>query len=315
MNFIIQPSDSGNILATVAIGEDYLKNFKEYALPGWLRYCERYNLGLVVFENDLLDHKDLYWKKANWQKLLIGKHLRNTDLRINNICHLDTDILISPEAPNIFNYHEEDKISLVSQIFNLPYPDEEVRRRIAFFRHRFYSREYPLDSALFANLDQIFSFHGLQKQSNYFCTGVFIFNLENHTQLMHDWFYKYPSNIKSITGGGEEAHLNFEIQKYGKFKVLDYKFQALWTYEMAWKYPFLYDPSYNNSQLIRQCIEASLYSNYFLHFAGSWFESEMWKIGGIFGSKESIKLLADYASYLKAPITGEPKGVIKPIKE
>jgi hypothetical protein len=93
---------------------------------------------------------------------------------------------------------------------------------------------------------------------------------------------------------------------------MDYKFQAIWIYEMAMKYPFLYSYGKDNEKLIRECIEATLMSNYFLHFAGAWYESEMWKLGDLFGSKNKRKEIEDYYKYLDKPVIGDSKGLIKP---
>ena len=159
---------------------------------------------------------------------------------------------------------------------------------------------------------QIFKYHSLPSFDNYTCTGFFIFNLKNHGQLLKEIFFKYTKNIQSLTGGGEEPHLNYELQSYGKIKWLDYKYQALWTYEIAYKYPFLFEDKYRNHELVISCIESSLYSNYFLHFAGSWHESNMWKQYLSFSSQSSKELIQYYEKYLQQPITGESKGIIKP---
>ena len=100
-----------------------------------------------------------------------------------------------------------------------------------------------------------------------------------------------------------------------KLSWLDYRFQALWIYETPWKYPFLYNYGKNDKNLIKECVEASLTSNYFLHFAGSWHESEMWKISGLFQTKEKQNLLKEYYEYLEVPVSGKPKGMIKPEKD
>ena len=52
----------------------------------------------------------------NWQKLLIVKVIKKSKLNIKNICFLDIDILINYHlSPNIFDFHVESKISLVSE--------------------------------------------------------------------------------------------------------------------------------------------------------------------------------------------------------
>ena len=160
--------------------------------------------------------------------------------------------------------------------------------------------------------DNIYSYHNLPIQDNFACMGLIVFNVDNHSDLMRHWFNKYDKNVHSITNGGDQSHINYEIIKWGNITWLDYKYQAIWIYEMAMKYPFLYDYGRNKENLIRQCIEASLMSNYFLHFAGSWHESEMWKLGGIFESKHKKEEIEDYYKYLDTPVTGEVKGMIKP---
>ena len=119
---------------------------------------------------------------------------------------------------------------------------------------------------------------------------------------------KYSRDVSTITGGGDEPIMNFEIQNYGKVNWLEYKFQSLWLYEMAWKYPFLYQNSGFDNGIIKQCVEASLFTNYFLHFAGSWYESKMWKIDGILQNNEMQNNMINFKEYLKSPVTGTTKG-------
>ena len=312
MKVILNPGQSKNVIVTIANGEKYLNSWKNYSSQNWIKYCEKNDLGLFVLHKDLLEKNDPYWKKATWQKMLIGDYLTNQGVEVNNICYLDTDFLINNYAPNVFNDYNSNTIGLVSQIKNLPYDDLEVKRRMAFLRHNYYDENYPLDSALFMDLDQIFTYHNLSVQDNYACAGFFLFNQTNHSKLMKSWFYKYDQKVHSITGGGDECHFNYEVQNWGKISWLNYKFQALWTYEMAWKYPFLYDHQNIEKNIIVKCIEASLFTNYFLHFAGSWGESEMWSYGKTVLEERSESFFSKYNDYQKQPLTGNAKGMIKP---
>ena len=312
MKVLIEPGQSNNVLTTIAIGGAYYNSWNAYALPGWEKYCRRHGLGLVVFNEDLIAENHNFWKKANWQKLLIGESLKSSQLNVENVCYLDTDILINPMAPNIFEFYDSKTIGLVSQRRNLPFPYESVLRRLAFLRHTHYDKKYPLDSSLFMSLKQVYEYHSLPVQSDEACTGLIVFNVPKHAEIMCSWFDKYGRNVQSLTNGGEQTHVNFEIQNWGNVQWFDYRFQAAWILEMAWKYPFLYDFGRKNKALIRECIEASLFTNYFLHFGGSWYESEMWKIGGVFEGGVKSKMLDSYYEYLKMPVTGEPKGQIKP---
>ena len=312
MKILLKPGKSKNILTTIAIGEEYYHFWYKNAFPSWKKYCTRHGLGLVVFDTDLISDKDPLWKKATWQKLLIAESLKNSSLPVKNVCYLDTDILINYKSPNIFDEHKAETIGLVSIVKNMPFSIDESRRKISFLRHKYYDKKYPLDSAIFMTVEQIFSYHNLPLQDNFACMGLIVFNVDNHSNIMRQWFNNYDKNVQSLTNGGDQSHINYEIQNWGNITWLDYKYQAIWTYEMAIKYPFLYSTGRNDESLIRECIEASLMTNYFLHFAGSWHESEMWKLGEVFEGKDKVKEIDDYYQYIDIPVTGKPKGIIKP---
>jgi len=57
---------------------------------------------------------------------------------------------------------------------------------------------------------------------------------------------------------------------------------------------------------------SSLFSNYFVHFAGPWHESQLWKNIDLFKGGFEIAMFNDFFEYLKMPVTGKPKGSIKP---
>ncbi len=312
MKIYIEPGASGNILSSVAIGEEYSDSWKKNALPSWAEYCRKYGLGLIVFHHEMLEEESELWKKATWQKLLIGSTILGAGVKVKNVCYLDTDILISPLAPDVFDGYDEETICIVSQVNGLPQPLDQTLRRLAFLRHTHWDRNYPLDSALFMSPKQIFEFHGVPTHDEYACMGFFVFNADNHGELLKGWFNKYQKGVQSLTGGGDEPHLNHEFMSWGKLSWLPYQFQALWTYEVVWRYPFLFDFGRKNESLVRECIEASLYVNHFLHFAGSWDECQMWKIGGFFADDSKRKELDEYLDYLSTPVTGAPKGMIRP---
>jgi len=309
IKFHYLPKNTSNYIATIAIGKRYYSNWKKYVLKNWLNYCKKNSIGLLVVYKELVDKKHNNWKSPNWQKLLIGNLLQKNKIDISNICYLDTDILINPLAPNVFDKFNKNKISLVSQVKNIPYQLDEIRRKIAFNRHHFYSKKYPLDSSLFMSLNQIYKFHQVPTQNDYACSGFFIFNIKNHSDILKKIFDKYNINTKTLTGG-EEPLFNYEILKNNKIQWLDYKFQALWIYEICYRFPFLYEQKINYNSLTKKCIEYCLMDNYFLHFAGSWYESNMWKQKNIFQSKKINSMNSKFKNYNKIKLKGSPKGRI-----
>jgi hypothetical protein len=116
------------------------------------------------------------------------------------------------------------------------------------------------------SLEQLYGYHKLPVQPDEACMGLIVFNAHAHSTLMRSWFDKYDRNVESVTNGGDQTHFNYEIKNWGNVSWLDYRYQAIWPYEMAWKYPFLYDFGRKDQRLIGKCIEAALYQNYFLHF-------------------------------------------------
>ena len=305
---VIKESKNKNYIVTIAIGERFYNEWRKYVLPNWLTYCTVNNLGLIVFDQYLINEEHPKWKKATWHKLLIGQALIDNNVKVNNVCFLDADILVNSFAPNVFKHHKEDKISLVS-LRKIPYDYDTLYRKIAFFRNRYLSKDYPLDSALFISLKDLYETHDMPVQKDEFCSGFFVFNVNNFAHIMSKWFYKYDKEVVSITGGGDQTHFNYEFQNYGKINWLDYKFQAIWMYEIAEKYPFLYQQM-GNQELVNQCIRASLSQNYFLHFAGKW-EGDAYKNQNIV-DENFILEQKEFNSYLETPVTGRILGSIFP---
>ncbi|MDC0083065.1 hypothetical protein OAI64_02480 [Schleiferiaceae bacterium] len=297
-------------LVTIAIGEKYRKSWETYSKDNWIQYCKRYNINLYVVVEDLISKEHPKWKKATWQKLLLGNALKVFSPASKLICYIDTDFLISPLAPNVFNsYTDHSSIGLVSQVKNLPYDLNMIKRVISYGRHNYYNQNYPLDSAIFMQPEDIFAYHGFPIFDDYACAGFFVFAVNNHSEMMYKWFFEVETNYDSLTGG-DEPFFNSLVQSWGKIAWLPYKFHALWIYEMAGKYPFLYINQAENSQHVVECIKSSLMQNHFLHFAGSWGESEMIKD---FCRQTNFPFFEDgFKQYLNTAVTGSPKGMIRP---
>ena len=304
-------SKSQNYFCTLAIGNSYEKNFKKFTFNFFKEYCIKNDIGLIIITKNLIKKNSEYWKKPEWQKLLAPKLIINKFKKIRNICMIDTDILINTSSPNIFKYHKSKTISVVSLRNNMPYSWDETTRKIAFLRKKFYTKSYPLDSALNISLKNLYNFHSLPAQKDEFCAGVYIIP-KVFFDKFYDFFFNYKKDIKTITNGGEQTHFNYFIQKNFKINLLDYRFQAQWVFEMANYYPFLYSKKYKkNKDLISACIDSSLINNYFLHFAGSWYEGDMWKQKNkknFFGDK----YISNFNEYKKIRLKGKPLGRICP---
>ncbi len=220
--------------------------------------------------------------------------------------------MISPLAPNIFDNRDESKVGLVSLRKNLSYPYETSLRRMAFLRNRYYDSKYPLDSSLFVSIEGLYQMIGLGAQDDEACSGVFVFSCDLHGSEIASFYYSFDQSVMDRDGGGEQIFLNHYVQSKGIVEWLEYRFQAMWTYEMANKYPFLYVDHRDDLSLIKECIEASLFTNYFLHFAGSWHEGKMWEQVKVLDTPESLEMFRAFDEYMKVPVYGKPLGAIKP---
>ena len=68
---ILLKSKKGNYLVTIAIGKKYYNEWKTYSSQNWLKYCKLNSLGLIIFDNHLIEESNPFWKKPTWQKFLI----------------------------------------------------------------------------------------------------------------------------------------------------------------------------------------------------------------------------------------------------
>jgi len=304
MKIILKSKKSDNYIVTLAIGKKYYNEWKKYAVPSWKQYCKKNDIGIICFDKELIDKKDPKWKKIIWQQLLIGKELKSE--KVKNVCYVDTDILINPLSPNIFKSYNPKKISISSNITGLPYNLNIVRKRVAYYRKSFLNSKYPLDSALFSNLKQLYGYSNLKAQKDEICSGVYIYNVSKHASLLEKWFYLYDKNVKSMTSGGIQIHLGYHILKTKNYQLLDYKFQAYWMYEMAMNYPFLY--YIKDKKIIKECVTASLMNNYFLHFAGASLDGMMWKNKIL--DKKRLSFLKKLNNYYKKKVYGKPVGYV-----
>lgn len=311
IDFEVLIKSKRNYIVSLAVGKSFLNNWKKYILPSWVKYCKKHNLGLVIIKSELIHPNDANYKKSNWQKLLISRFIYDNLKYIKNVCYLDTDILISQEAPNIFKYANMRKINVVSLRKNLPFNYEETISKIVILRKQFLNKKYPLNSAINLSLKKLYSFHNLKVQPDVFCSGVLVFEIKKYYKILEKIFNKYTRDIKSITNDGEQTHLNYELQSKKLVNYLSYKFQAIWLFEMANRYPFLYSQKNFYDTLSARCIESCLINNYFLHFPGSWIEGKMWKnlkIGNLLLRQNIDKKIKDH---LKKNYSGKSLGMIK----
>ena len=301
---------SENVLVTIAIGSEYLEKWERNVLPSWLQYAKQNDFSIMVVIDDLVMKTDSKYKKPTWQKLLIPKYFVSKRIGYKQIAYLDSDILINPMAPSIFKACDMNKINSTSLRKFLPYDYNKTLRKIALLRKTHIDASYPLDSGMFISLDKLYEYHNLAPQEDEFCAGLLVFATDLYADFMENCFNRYENGMASITNGGDQTHVNYHVQESGFYNRIDYKWQAIWSYEAANFYPFLFENQFKNLDHLNECIKSSLFNNYFLHFAGTWPESTAWTAGTFKLTASDIHFYSLLKKYEMAKLSGEPLGTI-----
>jgi len=303
---------SHGVIVTTAIGPKYLDRWKSFSWKTWSVYAVKHDLGIAVAVEDLVDEETATIKNGSWQKMLLPARLLEEFPTVERFVLIDTDVIISPIAPNIFEHVPPGQFGVVSQELNLPFDVSEVRKRVSFFRHHYYSERFPLDGLILADARSEFRLAGLPEKDNYFCAGVIVCDAAHASQL-EEWFTGVSAEETKEATAWEQTHLNHFIQA-SPHHWLPYRFQALWHYEMAWSYPHLYllgDKILASKEALF-ALRSNLWTNYFVHFAGSWHESLAWELGKSLPIPSDSYLMENFRVYLEEDIEPRSYGKIAP---
>lgn len=298
-----------NTIACIAIGKEFYNSWKKNILPSWKVYCKRNNLGLIVFTEHLIDENNIYWKKPTWQRCLVASRVRDKYSIVKNICVMDIDILINPYSPNIFKKINKNKINLTSLRKNLPYQYDDTTKKLAYSRKNFLNSNYPLDSLLNCSLKTLYNLEKLKPQKDELNVGVLVFNIKKYATKIENWFYLYKRGIDTTTLGGCQTILNYYILKDNLENLIDYRFNCIWVFEIASRFPYILQ-NLENKKLLKNFVNSILFDNYFLHFAGSGADGMVWKKNNFLNNRD-LKLLMNLNIYRKKKLKGLPKIKIK----
>jgi hypothetical protein len=117
---------------------------------------------------------------------------------------------------------------------------------------------------------------GYPPQTDFFAGGILVFEPSSHSDVMRD---VYLSGLERPTlpfDADCQLAMNHSFQTFG-VNWLDSKYETLWMHKLVMDYPFLYVPRFRTRRLVASCIASCLSTTVFLHFAGSWPESNLWR--------------------------------------
>jgi len=158
-------------------------DYAQYSIKTWEYWCAKNNVDLKVLQED-----ELKMKFPIWNKSLIYEYGKGYD----KIGVVDSDTMIRWDAPNIFEFIEEDKFYGVNDLCDLNWLMSSIEQRQKFFP------DTTIDIFKYLN------------------TGVLFFG-KKYLDIFHKFLYFVIANegrINEIDGGGkEQTLLNFFLQR------------------------------------------------------------------------------------------------------
>ena len=265
--------NSGNAFFLICIGKNFINKVKKIFLPFFLSYCKKHDIGLIIVE-DFIDKEFFHYpnlKDPGFQRLLAPKEILKKFKKYKYLCDIDADCLPGFLAKDIFKASFK-KIKKNEIIVVKPYPDgylkKNLGKRVSLLRRTYVDKNYPLDSLFIASDQEEGKLLRYKFKGPWPTIGTCIGRTETLARTGSEIYekIKLDKNFKYLQ--------SFRIDYYKRklsVKWLNYEFQAIWNYEAALYYPFLFHKKFK--KLYKDCVISTLFRVQFLHFAGSWPEN------------------------------------------
>lgn len=302
---------SGNkAICLTAIGKEFLFDFKKISLPHFESYAKKYGLGLLLLQDYLQDKSKLnfpYNERPNLQRLLFPNFIKENYTQYKYLCDIDIDCLPGPVARNIFDFtdFQNKKNIYLTKPTPSSFSREDIGKRLSVLRNIYQDNKFPLDSLLSGSDDDEKKIYNLNFEGSIATVGTCLAQID----VMSECFLEVYDLIKYNFSGYLQHYTNKVIRANGDIKWLPYEFQAIWNFEVALNYPFLFSPKY--SELSFECIMQSLLRVDMLHFAGNWRENSAFKLGPFLSfNNEMDRYANNIPKFLKDKISIKSYGKI-----
>lgn len=250
-----------NAIVTFAIGKQYQDMYGQFFKPSVEKYCKKYDIDLVVITDPIEPFEE---KQALCcQKLLICS--QDWAQKYDAICWLESDILISPNAQNIFDNVTDDKILFVD---HEPYND--------YFYFWMWRNKYKIEKQDYAEYRANFETKwkeelakiGLEGNSRYVNEGVTVFQPKLHAKYLeelyrnHD-FKNYKPSQQGLDGTFHAVRETWwwnHVMTDGRHRFIDNKYNSQWNY-----YRRIHLEPFDDPQSLIIPIKNYIESSYFCH--------------------------------------------------
>jgi len=252
-----------NAIVCLALGNAYAEAFARRSYPRAKAYCEAIGADLIVFTSPLDVTERAQARSPAWQKLLV--FTQPEVIKYENVCFIDSDILINPASPNIFDA-AADTVGLVRP----PTPQANpLNRLIAQAQQdRIHAFIHSLGCKLYRTAYEPF---GIEDDHPHdFNTGVLLAQPKRHGLFFMDVYYGYE-DAGSAVYNYEQWPLVHELIAQNAFHEIDPLFNVILNDMLVYHHGYLMDtgaPPGTFDALIARIVEFYLSSAYFVHFAG-----------------------------------------------
>lgn len=261
------------VLATVVCGDQYASDWERYSLPSWEQFAANYGYGIFALRQSQLP-ADVH---PAWNKFYLPELVTKELDRTVTTLVLDADQVFSPIAPPLEPELQEVGYGLTIEDHGPAAVDR--RKLLSFLRRARIDDDFPLDSVAVARASD-------------WGTNPALVDLGGRLPISSG-FIAVPSALaadfarlvtsvreKDATwdgGGGDQTIASRELQQREHYQ-LDARWQVIWPYIMAERFPSLYHDAPVSSQRASAAIVDALHAAYCVHFATSWPEKDFWAV-------------------------------------
>lgn len=229
------------ILVTIAIGEKYLQEYNNLFYESQSNYALKNGYDFKVI-TDFIDKRITHKSAISFNKILVCnlEWSNNYDF----IIFVDADILININSPPLHNYVDYQGCIGIIDEYSQPSKERRLKIQKKMGWETTASDYYKL-CKLNIQTDMVLN------------TGVLVLQPKIHNEFLKYVYQKYVKYSISHPRGFhfEQSCIGYEIQKNNLYKVIDNKFNAVWSLTKL-----------DNDKSIS--LNEYFNENYFIHFAG-----------------------------------------------
>lgn len=219
-------------IVTFVIGQKYEDMYSAIFKKSVDKYCKKYDIDLILIKEPFEKFEEK--QSLCCQKLLICSQEWAT--KYDAICWLESDILISPSARNIFENVTDDKILFVEHnpyndaFFGWIWANKNNLMKQSFEEFNTPSIDHYKNVGVYTDGDDT-------SEVKYINEGVTVFQPKHHAKYLEDLYRDHDFNRKFDQKGKDETFHAigetwwwYRVMTDKKHRFIDYKYNSQWNY-------------------------------------------------------------------------------------